>query len=356
MGLEELGVGYHRGRVRKTNQDALAVFLPQRGERGGLLIVADGMGRHQGGQIASSRVISDLGYWFQSNELGTWLLALSFHRLPILIEALTKRVGIINAELFQWGQQRAELEHMGTTVTAVWLHKDALLVAHVGDSRAYRWRRGQLQPLTRDHSWVAEQVRQGLITPSDATRHARRNQVLRALGTEYRVNIDRYIYDIEPGDLVFLCSDGLTSYYSDTELAYIFARYSQQPLQTLCNKLIQGALTRGGSDNISLIIARLSPTPTSPLRHVAVVRRSVSPAYEHEMATINIPLQSSQLRRQTTRFWLVLAIALWTSAITAFVSPFFLQPYHIGILWGLGSVALLLSVPMFVLARQLTTQ
>lgn len=353
MGLEELGVGYHIGRVRKTNQDALAVLLPYAEEWGGLLVIADGMGGHQGGQIASGRVVSDLGHWFQSNELDHWLSLPSFHhRLPILAEALVRRVRTINSDLFRWGQHCADLRHMGTTATVAWFYHNALVIVHVGDSRAYRWRRGQLQPLTQDHSWVADQVRQDLLTPKEAMYHARRNQVLKALGTESHVDIDRHLYNIESGDVIVLCSDGLTSYYSDEELQHIFACNNHQPLQSLCDKLIHGALIRGGGDNISLLIARLSPTLTSTLKQIALVRREVSPAYEQGMATIDVSPQLSQIPRPTTHFWLVLAVMLWTLATIAFFSPFILQSDHFGMLWGLGTVALLFSIPMLVLSRR----
>lgn len=325
MGLQEVGVGYHVGQVRSINQDSLAVLVPGEGDQGGMLMVADGMGGHQGGQIASSRVISDLTQWFQSPELQPWLHGILSQHLPAaLTKALQDQLRASNQALFEWGQHNRELTQMGTTMTVVWFYQDLLVGAHVGDSRVYLWRRGQLYHLTSDHSWIAEQVRLGLMSEAEAQRDGRRNRLLRALGTRPKVEIDTLAHTLEGGDLLLLCSDGLTAYFGDSELAQILLTRTGQPLQALCDQLIDGVQARGGGDNASVILARLSPVPSSTDHHIAMVRRAISPAYEEQIATVNLPAIDSPAGTAPTRhlIWLTASLLVWGIAVLLMALPF----------------------------------
>ncbi len=323
MGLETLGVGYHIGQVRPVNQDALAVLVPDRGEQGVLLVVADGMGGHQGGQIASSRVVSDLGHWFQSPEVAEWV-----QRLPAdlpgesLTSALHEQLVKSNAELYAWGQRAAELESMGTTATVAWVYRNTLAISHIGDSRAYLWRQGQLHRLTEDHSWVADEVRQGRMTEEQAEQDSRRNRLLRSLGTRPHAELDSRLCDIQLGDLLLLCSDGLTNYVNDRELCqWLEYTQSEQP-QTLADGLVNQTLERGGGDNVSVIVARLSPAPGSAVHHTAIIRRHLSPSYEEGMATVMYPAENTSSPERPSHVWFVLGLICWALAVLGWTASF----------------------------------
>jgi protein phosphatase len=143
---------------------------------------------------------------------------------------------------------------MGTTLVLVLVAGTQLLVGHVGDSRAYRWRDDQLERLTRDHSLLQEQVDAGLMSAEEAASSRRRNIVTRAVGVEPEVQLEVQAHDALPGDLVLLCSDGLTDMVSDTEIAAVLRLGG--PLQALCARLIEAANAAGGADNIAVVLTR----------------------------------------------------------------------------------------------------
>jgi serine/threonine protein phosphatase PrpC len=237
------------GRVRSVNQDEVGEFVNGSGAR--LVVVADGMGGHAGGEVASSTSVQTIGEYFgSSNEAPAVLLRGAF-------EAANERV-------FRMGNERPDLFGMGTTAVAVLLGADGTAwVAHVGDSRAYRLHLGELERLTDDHSWVQEQVRMERITPEEAEVHPRRNALLRSIGVDPGVEVDVRQVQIEAGDRLLLCSDGLWGEVDDQTIAGVLA--SEDPQQGV-RRLVELANQAGGHDNVTVAVVALpGGAATQPL-------------------------------------------------------------------------------------------
>ena len=202
------------GRVRENNEDSYALLMTPYTIPGVdlLLAVADGMGGHQAGEVASGHVTRRLQQLFSAGEEKTLAGAQNLELL------LARTVETLNKELAELSASRPELRGMGTTATVAAVGGSRISIAHVGDSRAYLVRDGAIQALTQDHSWVAEEVRAGRLSPQEAASHPWRNIVTRALGTSVSVEVDTEIVALEPGDLVLLCSDGLHGVVSDAEI------------------------------------------------------------------------------------------------------------------------------------------
>lgn len=225
------------GKVRQRNEDSIGVDAEI-----GLLVVADGMGGHNAGDLASRLTIETLFTTARS------LPALESDRL----QSAVKRA---NAVILEAADADPSRSGMGTTVVAAWFSATHLDVAHVGDSRLYRLRAGVLEMLTRDHSQVQELVDRGILTPAQARVSTRRNFLSRALGTDPDVRIDCARHALQAGDAYLLCSDGLTNMLEDEEIAVILQ--DAGPVQSIAERLVSLANERGGRDNISVVIARL---------------------------------------------------------------------------------------------------
>ncbi len=249
------------GRVRQANEDSCEVFEHDDGSV--LLVVADGMGGHRGGATASRTAIETIAAHFEANAT----------RRPG--RKLDEAIRAANARIFERAQQDPELRGMGTTVVA--LHLDAQrrgVVAHVGDSRAYRYRQGRLEALTTDHSVVAEMQKRGLLSAEEAAIHPRRNEILRSVGVLDEVEIEMNDVVIQPGDRFLLCSDGLSGVLRDDEIATVVQ--SEEPSEAV-ESLIRLANERGGPDNISVQIlsipadaAQGDPEATAPVELTAI--------------------------------------------------------------------------------------
>jgi protein phosphatase len=225
--------------VRDVNQDALHA-------EAGLFAVADGMGGHQGGEVAA--------------QLAMQVMATSPRSSA---EELVQAIRAANRAVFDQAAERSELAGMGTTVVsmAVIDSDEATLavLASVGDSRVYRWRAGELEQLTTDHNYVAELVRRGELSPHAAATHPYRNMLTRAVGVEPDVAVDMRIETLDPGDRYVLCSDGLTNELSDHAIATVLRR---QPDPTdAARELIRVANEAGGRDNITALIVDVSVDP-----------------------------------------------------------------------------------------------
>ena len=218
------------GKVRASNQDALI-----EGER--LWGVADGMGGHNGGEIASAGARDGL-------------LAALAGKEPSL-EALREGITEVNRQLFE--QQKADpaLSGMGTTLSVMWLSDHFAYIGHVGDSRVYLLRDGKLRQVTDDHSLVAELFRLGQLTREQAANHPMRNVITRAVGTEEGIDVDLIVEERRIDDLWLVCSDGLYGMISDEQIA---AALVANPPRRAADKLLDMALKAGGRDNISLVI------------------------------------------------------------------------------------------------------
>ena len=226
----------HPGKVRLSNQDSYLV----REEATCLYAVADGMGGHRGGNVASAMAVEALQQVDLSEQPNP-------ARLREAVEAANAAI---------WERQLADLSlsGMGTTLTALWAGKDSLLIAHVGDSRLYSYAGGIIHQVTTDHSLVGEFLRSGAITPEKARKHPYRNIVTRAVGTDATVMVDILEMDKKPDTRFLLCSDGLTEYAPPQVLRDSLAK----DLDTAAQELLDIALSGGGRDNITLIILEVS--------------------------------------------------------------------------------------------------
>ena len=223
------------GRQRRDNEDSAFVRAP-------LFAVADGMGGAQAGEVASALAVHEL----QHGEMPT--RASAEERLAALIQAANHRI----YELAHADQEHAG---MGTTLTAVYVDENGLAVAHVGDSRAYIYREAELVRLTEDHSLVEELLRQGKLTEEQAAEHPQRSIITRALGIEPEVQVDTRTYPARAGDVVLVCSDGLTSMIDEQQVTAILT--DEQDLDRAGERLIDAANAAGGRDNITVILFRL---------------------------------------------------------------------------------------------------
>ena len=246
-----LGSLTHIGMTRSANQDAFCAILAPNAPPGtdALLAVADGMGGHQGGEVASAMAIQGLVRRLTPGGSEAVAKATQERRISIVEEVVRQ----VNAEVHE-AADRPETKGMGTTLTMGLLVGPSLIIGHVGDSRLYLIRKGRLRQLSPDHSWVAEEVARGAITPDEARVHPRRNIVTRAIGTAAKVDPFTTAIEVEEGDTLLLCSDGLHSLVSDDEIAGMIADQSpQEASQSLVNR----ANELGGHDNITVIVARV---------------------------------------------------------------------------------------------------
>lgn len=236
------------GRAREHQEDTAAVFTPPDAtvlaQRGYLLVVADGMGGHNAGEIASQTAVAELERMYYRGSGDD------------LASGLNQAVHAANQAVYKLAQADARHQGMGTTVAAAVVHARDLWVANVGDSRIYLVRGGQITQITHDHSWVEEQVRAGVLTPEQARIHPQRNIITRAIGTSATVDADYFTSTLQEGDILVLCSDGLTGHLADPEVLEIV---SQSAPEQAARRLIDLANERGGLDNLTVIVARLEP-------------------------------------------------------------------------------------------------
>lgn len=223
------------GRVRSVNQDCF--YLPRPGEN--FVVVADGMGGHKAGEVASAMAVEEFTRWLKCAPAPD----------P---DTLEYAVAEANRVVYYAAKADKEREGMGTTLTALWQDDDNMYMAHIGDSRAYRLRDGVLEQMSRDHSLVNSLVEQGLITAAEARVHPKRNYITKALGTGSIVEPDIRCFERKKGDVWMLCSDGLSNYYEPDELCDILS--GRRNWRAKAEALLRGALDRGGADNITLII------------------------------------------------------------------------------------------------------
>lgn len=231
-----------QGKVRSHNEDAGGIFYNLSDQF--LAIIADGMGGHQAGDVASQMAISLMEEkWKQQSELSS----------PEETEQwLSSVISEINHSIYSYGLQKPECEGMGTTIVIAICTEEFVTIAHIGDSRCYMLSGSRFNQVTEDHSLVNELVRSGQISKDAAEQHPRKNVLLRALGTEEHITSDLESMSWEQGDKLLLCSDGLTNKVSDEELEALIS--SDKDLQEIGENMVQLANDRGGEDNISLIL------------------------------------------------------------------------------------------------------
>jgi serine/threonine protein phosphatase PrpC len=239
------------GRVRTNNEDSFRIV-----EALNLFILSDGMGGEAHGEVASEMAVDVVNKYCESGKEDSGATVLD--EAPSNFSSQTRRlknaIAKANFQIFQSAQQNPEQRGMGATITALWLNETLLSIAHVGDSRAYLLRSGNLQQLTNDHSLVAEQVRRGLITPQQAEESEMQSVLLRALGAHPEVEIDVDEVGIIPRDVLLLCSDGLTRMVTEPEIAG--ALQAETVPSAAAERLIALANENGGVDNVTVIVVR----------------------------------------------------------------------------------------------------
>jgi PPM family protein phosphatase len=239
------------GRVRTNNEDSFRIV-----EALNLFILSDGMGGEAHGEVASAMAVDVINKYCESEKEDSGATVLD--EVPANISSQTRRlkqaVAQANFQIFQAAQKNPEQRGMGATITALWLKDTLMSIAHVGDSRAYLLRNGNLQQLTNDHSLVAEQVRRGLITPQQAEESEMQSVLLRALGAHPEVEIDADEVEIIPRDVLLLCSDGLTRMVTEPEIAG--ALQAETVPSAAAERLIALANENGGIDNVTVIVVR----------------------------------------------------------------------------------------------------
>jgi serine/threonine protein phosphatase PrpC len=224
------------GRKRRRNEDAFVHEPP-------LFAVADGMGGAKAGEVASRLAAAAFREFHEADQLAPE------DRVAAIIQEANKRI-------YERARSDAEASGMGTTITAALLVGDSVAIGHVGDSRAYRLRRGRLEQVTEDHSLVADLVRSGRLTPEEADTHPQRSVITRALGTDVEVDVDTFTVDAEPGDLFLLCSDGLTTMVDDEEITRTIDRSGT--LEDAARALLKAANRAGGEDNVTVVLFELA--------------------------------------------------------------------------------------------------
>ena len=250
------GGATHVGMVRTNNEDCFRIVSPLK-----LFVLADGMGGEAHGEVASALAVETVvKHCIEGveNPSGA-LLGEAKPGLTPRSRRLLSAIHLANQRVFQSAEEHPERQGMGATLTTAWIDGAQLSVGHVGDSRVYLLRTGQLQQLTSDHSLVAEQVRRGLLTATEAEQSNLQSVLLRALGTQPQVEVDVEEVGLFPGDVLLLCSDGLTRMVTEPEIA---GTLQAEPIpQRAAEKLVQLANESGGIDNVTVIVVSFRPEP-----------------------------------------------------------------------------------------------
>jgi len=261
------------GRQRSGNEDAAYARAP-------LFVVADGMGGARGGEIAARLAVETFERGL--GEGGS------------VEQRLAARVQEANALIYERAHRERALQGMGTTLTAAYLDDGRLALAHVGDSRAYLFREGRLLRLTQDHSLVSELVRHGKLTEEQAAEHPQRSIITRALGPEPDVEVDTSTHPVQAGDVLLLCSDGLTSMIAEERIAEVLAAASS--LRDAAERLIAEANAAGGRDNITVVLFRLEELGEGADEPLTQAMRAPVDGATRELEALSAPEEPGPLR------------------------------------------------------------
>ncbi|MDD2608188.1 MAG: Stp1/IreP family PP2C-type Ser/Thr phosphatase [Giesbergeria sp.] len=249
-----------QGRVRSNNEDAVSID-----HQAQVVVLADGMGGYNAGEVASHMATELI-----RTEMARWLAQTRqpppSSQMRLVFESCVENA---NQAIFHAAHTNPQYSGMGTTVVAGVWWEDKLMLAHVGDSRCYRLRAGQLLQLTRDHSWLQEQMDAGLITPQQAAQSGQRNLVTRALGVEELVQVESNEFVVEAQDLYLLCSDGLSEMVSEQDLLNLLS--TETTLEAKAQELVDTANAHGGRDNITVALV-YADGPTAQRKRSLVSR------------------------------------------------------------------------------------
>jgi serine/threonine protein phosphatase PrpC len=241
------------GQSRAHNEDSFNIDLEH-----GFFLVADGMGGHGNGEVASSLTVEAVSEFLRNSEAD---VASPLGSAPSISRTLRSAIEAGHDRVVEAVAEDQGLAGMGTTVVGLALGRESVSVAHVGDSRAYLLRDGTLHLVTEDHTWVNEQVRAGYLSQDQARSHPLKSVVTRAIGGEHCVDVDVQEIEVKSGDLFLLCSDGLTTMLSDAEIRTHLLESGD--LDDCCAALVQHANDRGGVDNITVVLLDFETDDTS---------------------------------------------------------------------------------------------
>jgi len=240
------------GRRRKVNEDSFLVS-PETS----LYAVCDGMGGHNAGEVASRMAVETISAFIARSAVEkeiTWPWGLDAN-LSFDANRLKTAIRLANARVFQAADNREELTGMGTTVVTALISGDVMTIGSAGDSRCYRVRGGELKQLTRDDSWVSAALGEGILNSDDVEHHPLRNVITKAVGARDAIDLDVLEQDLQPGDLVMLCSDGLHGMISDQEIGKILLAAGDS-LEEASARLVEAANEAGGRDNVTVVLLR----------------------------------------------------------------------------------------------------
>ncbi|RBA25290.1 Stp1/IreP family PP2C-type Ser/Thr phosphatase [Herminiimonas fonticola] len=238
------------GLVRAHNEDAIEINADYK-----IAVLADGMGGYNAGEVASGIAANVFTVTLEQR-----LQQRAEKRRPLgskfLQGLMSESVSLANTQILEAARQQPQFSGMGTTLVAALFHHDRIVLAHIGDSRAYRFRQGALLQLTRDHSQLQEQIDAGLVSPEWARFAPNKNLITRALGVASSVDVDTDVHLMEPDDIYLLCSDGLSDMLSNEQMIALIKR-NYSDLDLLCIALVDAANNNGGRDNISVILIKV---------------------------------------------------------------------------------------------------
>ena len=231
-----------KGKVRQINQDAFLFHVEEEQDRA-VVVLCDGMGGERAGEVASQLAASAF--------LEHVLKAFALSEVPLAVDIARESAAWANLHVFDQASRNIDYSGMGTTLVAAIINGHDAAVVNVGDSRCYWLAEGQIQQVTRDHSWVQEMVDQGVLTPVEARSHPRKNLITRAVGHQRRIRSDIFRLDLRRGDVLLLCSDGLSNLISEDEIGECLMDGGD--IRSQCSQLLRTALDRGAPDNVTIL-------------------------------------------------------------------------------------------------------
>lgn len=233
------------GMQRKMNQDAY--YVSEENEEYMLCILADGMGGYTGGEVASNLAAINVANYIKEN----FISGKDYEREE-LQELIKKAIEHANQVVYEISKREQELEQMGTTIEICLIYNNRAFIGHIGDSRIYRIRKNIMRKITVDHSYVQKLVKEGKITKEEAINHPKKNMLMKALGCEPEIEPDIMVKGFQEGDIILICSDGLTNMISEEEIYNII----EEDFEKATDRLITRANELGGNDNITVILIK----------------------------------------------------------------------------------------------------
>lgn len=231
------------GLIRRNNEDSLKLLTNEQ-----FFVLADGMGGHQAGEVASRKAVDELCYLFQ------WYFDSFYKELPLVQQLLKEIIQEVNILVYRMGKENSHLRGMGTTLCCLFFHPEGLIYGHVGDSRIYRFRQGRLEQLTQDHSLVQELIDLGQLSEKQAEDFLYKNIITKAIGTESSVEPSVSYTPLEKEDMILMCTDGLSDLVNLEEMQKIISQNSEEEIPSL---LVKRAKERGGYDNITVVLVKV---------------------------------------------------------------------------------------------------